>query len=732
MFSSVLIKAENSAGFMIRFFFWFMLACSFAIFFSKPAFAAQTILSVSKSGMGVVTSIPAGITCGTDCAEAYASGTSVVLSAAPDAGYGLASWAGCTSTNANTCTVSMTASKTVTVKFSPLVALTVSKGGTGSGTVTGTPVGINCGSACTANYASGTLVALKAIAAPGSRFMGWSGTGAGVCTSAASCSVTMTEAKNITARFDILLTVTRLGQGSVSSIPAGITCGTDCAEAYASGTSVVLSAAPNVGYGLASWAGCTSTNANTCTVSMTASKTITVTFQPVFALSVSKAGSGSGAVTSLPAAINCGSACTANYKANTVVTLQAKPSANSTFMGWSGACSGTGSCSVTLQADQTVSALFSLTANKGKYWVTGYLPGYNQGSNGEIPYMTALDWKTVTHVIHNAALPNADGSLDMGLNSVGPVNRKAAIKAAHDAGVPILFGIMGGKGRYQGLVDNPTLRAVLIQNLVAVMDEGYDGLDIDFEPIVNWGTDANPGYEAFINELYTAMQGKKTPLRDRPLLTIAVLYWEKNLVARLQGKLDQINIMAYDQSGTMQGITWHDSALYDGGNTYPSTGNPVMSVDYYLAVWLGAGIPASKLGLGVSLESRLWIGGYGTPTGGVTAPLQTWTTPPQHFMTSNGVPQPSYAQLMDQYYKPENAYWDDGAKVPYLSFDNLGSANDMFISYNDERSVAAKIAYMKARKLGGLMLWTLEKDYRPLQPPDKQRPIMQTIRQGLY
>jgi chitinase len=371
-------------------------------------------------------------------------------------------------------------------------------------------------------------------------------------------------------------------------------------------------------------------------------------------------------------------------------------------------------------------------ANKVKNpWVTGYLPGFNQGPNGEINYMEPIDWKTVTDVIHNAALPNPDGSLDVAQNSVGPVNRKAAIKIAHDAGVPILFGIMGGMDRYQPLVDSPKLRAVLIQNLLTVMDEGYDGLDIDFEPIVAWGKEDNSGYEAFINELHAAMQAKKTPLLKRPMLTIAAGYRESKVLARLQDKLDQINLMAYDQSGTMQDITWHDSALYDGGYKYPSSGKPVISVDYAVTACLNAGVPASKLGMGISLETRLWIGGSGTDTGGVSKPLQTWTTAPKHFMTASGVPQDSYSGLLDKYYKPENAHWDDKAKVPYLSIDKPGSAEDMFISYNDERSVAEKIKYMQEMGMGGLMLWTLEKDYRPSQPAGQRRPIMQAIRQSL-
>lgn len=384
----------------------------------------------------------------------------------------------------------------------------------------------------------------------------------------------------------------------------------------------------------------------------------------------------------------------------------------------------------TSSVNSTTNVVAEPSLKQDTYWVTGYLPGYNQNPDGKIAYMTTLDWKTVTHVIHNAAMPNPDGTLDTRSNSVGQNNRKVAIQTAHEADVPILFSILGGISVYQGVVDNPDSRSTLIKNLLAIMDEGYDGLDIDLEPIVKWGEEENPGYETFINELHTALQSKQTRAGKRPLLTIAASYREGKLLARLHHKLDQINIMTYDQSGTPQGIVWHDSPLYDGDYRYPSTGKPVISTDQFVKSLLNAGIPANKLGMGISLETRMWIGGKGTTTGGATTPLQTWTSPPAHFWTAS-VPSPSYGQLMDNYYKPENAHWDEAARVPYLSFDNPGSANDMFISYNDERSVAEKIHYMQNMGMGGLMLWTLEKDYRPSQPLEKQRPIMQAIRQNL-
>ena len=60
-------------------------------------------------------------------------------------------------------------------------------------------------------------------------------------------------------------------------------------------------------------------------------------------LTVLRAGSGSGTVTSSPRGIDCHSACSASFGEGTVVTLTATPAAGSTFTGWSGAgCSGTG------------------------------------------------------------------------------------------------------------------------------------------------------------------------------------------------------------------------------------------------------------------------------------------------------------------------------------------------------------------------------------------------------
>ena len=78
-------------------------------------------------------------------------------------------------------------------------------------------------------------------------------------------------------------------------------------------------------------------------------------------LTVTKAGAGSGTVTSSPAGINCGGDCSEGYASGTSVALTAAASAGSTFAGWSGACSGTGACAVTMSAARSVTATFNTT-----------------------------------------------------------------------------------------------------------------------------------------------------------------------------------------------------------------------------------------------------------------------------------------------------------------------------------------------------------------------------------
>jgi hypothetical protein len=155
------------------------------------------------------------------------------------------------------------------------------------------------------------------------------------------------------------------GGGTVTSAPAGIDCGATCSASFATGASVTLTAAAAAGSSFAGWSGaCTGTGP--CAVSMSAPQTVTATFQgsapPPQTLFVSRAGSGAGTVTSVPAGIDCGVTCSASFAAGASVALTAVAAAGSTFAGWSGACSGGGSCVVAMNAAQAVTATFEPVA----------------------------------------------------------------------------------------------------------------------------------------------------------------------------------------------------------------------------------------------------------------------------------------------------------------------------------------------------------------------------------
>lgn len=81
------------------------------------------------------------------------------------------------------------------------VNLTISKTGTGSGTVTSAPAGINCGATCSRDFSSGTSVTLTAAATPGGydRFLGWSGGG---CSGTEPCTLTLSDAAQVGAEFE--------------------------------------------------------------------------------------------------------------------------------------------------------------------------------------------------------------------------------------------------------------------------------------------------------------------------------------------------------------------------------------------------------------------------------------------------------------------------------------------------------------------------------------------------
>jgi hypothetical protein len=260
-----------------------------------------------------------------------------------------------------------------------------------SGPGTDTPQGIQCsnpakglGNVCNQEDPLGAppqpYIGLQASAPIGSEFIGWdvypSDTPAFDCDASTDCYVQVDGNVTVTAQFQQVsnydpLEVSRRGAGAqlglVTSSPNGIHCGLsspDCATSFVAGTQVRLTATSASGASFASWGGaCASYGSSpTCHLTMTQATQVVANFNaPQETLNVSVQGSGGvSGVASATQAISCPGTCQASLALGSQVTLYATPAANNRFVGWSGAgCSGQSTCTVTMNAATTVTAVFA-------------------------------------------------------------------------------------------------------------------------------------------------------------------------------------------------------------------------------------------------------------------------------------------------------------------------------------------------------------------------------------
>ncbi len=176
---------------------------------------------VTKTGNGTIDSGDKLISCGNKCNQSYNAGTRVTLNAKPGSGSTFLGWTGACIGTAGSCTVTANGGVNIGATFSIPAAggggggggggvvvgggtaqFTLSVGRSNTGTVTATPNGadraLNCGSACSAKFNSGTAVTLTATPPAGKQFVSWGGACAGT---ASTCTISVNANLSVQANF---------------------------------------------------------------------------------------------------------------------------------------------------------------------------------------------------------------------------------------------------------------------------------------------------------------------------------------------------------------------------------------------------------------------------------------------------------------------------------------------------------------------------------------------------
>ncbi len=164
-------------------------------------------------------------------------------------------------------------------------------------------------------------------------------------------------------KFRLTVVMTGAENGRLISIPSGINCPTKCSALFPTGTFVKMipqAGPPPTGYDLTwmDWVEPCPGEGTTCETTVTSNQTFHATFRlrpSSFALQVTINGAG-GLVNSAPSGISCVATCLARFGAGEV-TLTAAAASGYVFVGWSGACAGTSTCTVTLGAYVDVPAV---------------------------------------------------------------------------------------------------------------------------------------------------------------------------------------------------------------------------------------------------------------------------------------------------------------------------------------------------------------------------------------
>ena len=347
---------------------------------------------------------------------------------------------------------------------------------------------------------------------------------------------------------------------------------------------------------------------------------------------------------------------------------------------------------------RSLAAAAMLASGCAHYEIVGYYAGWKEHA--------AFDPQEVTVIDYAFAVVAADGSLvlDDPTKDGAALDALVAFKARNpDLRVVLSVGGWTRSDRFSDMAADPSARARFIASTLALLERHkLDGIDIDWEYPTDIGVPCTPdrtcqrpedkrNFIALVREMRRAFG-------DRYLITIAAGAEEKFLadpesggkwLAELAGPLDWINLMTYDYHGS-----WERVANFNA---------PLDAVEASVTRVLALGIAPRKVTLGLPFYGKGWSGCSPGPGG------DGFAQPCTSLAKGSADESFDYAYLVDRGYLSDPAYARHrhaAARAPYL----YNAATGEFITYDDERSIAEKVALVERLGLRGAMFWELEAD----------------------
>jgi chitinase len=331
-----------------------------------------------------------------------------------------------------------------------------------------------------------------------------------------------------------------------------------------------------------------------------------------------------------------------------------------------------------------VGAIFCISLQA--QWITGF---YEAGN--DIEPISAIPWSKYTHVVHFAARPDGmggvvrrwrDDSESRRIVSSRPAGKKVLLSIVDDGRNPTAFQTS----------TSPGLIADFVANIVKFVNRyGYDGVDIDWERNVDGAQCAR-----LFRLLRQALPGKVIAAdmnNNSESVSAAAQAWSS---------LDQLNIMCYDMDSPGNGYSWYNAPLFQNGNAR------LMTCEWRVNPFLKAGVPASRIGIGIPFYGRRWRGVDKALVHG-------------DFSASTVL----YRELITDpmRWQPQYRFYDERYKSNYLSIPALNE----FDSYTGVEAIRDIAAWVKSKGFGGVMTYSLHYEYLPGRSGDARYPLSTAV-----